>query len=109
MKISKSKNVKDVGFMEEKFIEMGKDLSDLRLRESTMMEKLETKKHKVERETARERNTTCHSGKSLYGNLIMQETIKILCYFPQGTVTTIPNEDTSIVWILSFSRIQELY
>lgn len=40
MKIAKSKNVEDVGLMEEKVIEMGKELSDLRLRESIMMEKL---------------------------------------------------------------------
>lgn len=33
MQISKSKNVEDVGLMEEKVTEMGKELSDSRLRE----------------------------------------------------------------------------
>jgi len=41
MDISKSKNVEDVGLMEEKINEMGKELSDLKLRESTMREKLQ--------------------------------------------------------------------
>lgn len=36
MKISKSKKVEDVGLMEEKLLEMGKDLSDLMDREYTM-------------------------------------------------------------------------
>jgi len=33
MKISRSENVEYVGLMEDKFIEMGKELSDLRLRD----------------------------------------------------------------------------
>lgn len=40
MKITKSKNVEDLGLMEEKVIEMGKYLSDLRMREFMMKEKL---------------------------------------------------------------------
>jgi len=40
MKFSKSKNVEDVDLMEEKFTKMGKELIDLRLRESIMREKL---------------------------------------------------------------------
>jgi len=40
MQISKYRNVEDVGPMEEKVIEMGKELSDLRLRKSIMKEKL---------------------------------------------------------------------
>ena len=35
--------MEDVGLMEERVIEMGKELSDLRLRESTMKEKLHAK------------------------------------------------------------------
>lgn len=38
MQIAKYINVEDVGLMEEKITEMGKDLSDLRLRESIMRE-----------------------------------------------------------------------
>lgn len=41
MQIDKSKNVENVGLMEEKVIEMGKELSDLRVRESIMKEKLQ--------------------------------------------------------------------
>lgn len=41
MQISKSKEVEDVGLMEEKFIEMRKDLSELRMRESIMKEHLQ--------------------------------------------------------------------
>lgn len=40
MQIVKSKNVDGVGFMEEKLIEMGMELSDLRLRESILKDKL---------------------------------------------------------------------
>lgn len=38
MKISKSIDVEDVGLMEEKLSEMGKDLADVRLRESVLRE-----------------------------------------------------------------------
>jgi len=38
MQISKSKNVEVVGLMEEKITKMGKELSDLKLRKSTMRE-----------------------------------------------------------------------
>lgn len=40
MQIAKSNNVEDVGLMEEKVTEMGKELSDLRLRESIMRKQL---------------------------------------------------------------------
>jgi len=64
MKFLKSKNVEYVGLMEEKLIEMGKELSYFRLMESIMKQKLLAEKHKGEREVARERNTACHHGKS---------------------------------------------
>ena len=40
MQIGKSKTVEDVGLMEEKFIEMRKELSELRMRESIMRKHL---------------------------------------------------------------------
>jgi len=43
MKIAKSKNVEDVGLMEEKVTKTGKELSDFRMRESIMKEKLQAK------------------------------------------------------------------
>ena len=42
MHIAKSKNVEDVGLMEERLIEMGKELGDVRLRESMVKDKLQT-------------------------------------------------------------------
>lgn len=43
MQIAKSNNVEDVGPFEENVIKMGKELSDLRLREFIMKEKLDAK------------------------------------------------------------------
>jgi len=40
MQVSKSRNVADVGLMEENTNGMGKELSDLKLRDSTMREKI---------------------------------------------------------------------
>ena len=40
MWIMKYKNIQDVGLMEEKLNEMGKELNDLKLRESIMREQL---------------------------------------------------------------------
>lgn len=56
MKIAKSKNVEDVGLMEEKFVEMGKELSDLRMRESMMKEKLQAQNTRL-REKLQEKET----------------------------------------------------
>ena len=41
MQISKSRNVEDVGIMEEKLTEMGRDLADIRLREEMLREQLQ--------------------------------------------------------------------
>lgn len=41
MQIDKSQKVEDVGLMEEKVLEMSKELSELRIRESTMKEQLQ--------------------------------------------------------------------
>ena len=41
MQIAKSKKVEDVGFIGEKVLEMGKKLSELREKESTMREQLQ--------------------------------------------------------------------
>jgi len=43
MQITKSKGVEDIGHMEEKLKEMGRELSGLRDRETTMRNQLETK------------------------------------------------------------------
>lgn len=52
MKIAKSKKLEDMGLMEEKEKQMGKELDDLRLKESIMKEKLqlENKKFKEPKE-----------------------------------------------------------
>ena len=42
MQIAKSKGVEDIGHMEEKLMEMGKELSSLRDREAIMKNQLET-------------------------------------------------------------------
>ena len=41
MHISKSKNVDDVGLIEERIFEMGKELADVRLKKSVLKEKLQ--------------------------------------------------------------------
>jgi len=44
MKISKSKKVEDVGHMEEKLLDMGRELSELRDREHIMRSQLQAQK-----------------------------------------------------------------
>lgn len=43
MKISKSKNVEDVGHMEEKLLDMGRELSEIRDRERVIKSQLKAK------------------------------------------------------------------
>lgn len=43
MQIAKSKKVEDVGLMEEKILEMGKELNELRDKEYTMKTQLQEK------------------------------------------------------------------
>jgi len=45
MQITKSKRVEDIGHMEEKLKEMGRELSGLRDREAIMRNQLGTKMH----------------------------------------------------------------
>ena len=52
MQIAKTKNVEDVGIMEEKLTEMGRYLADVRLREAVLKEKLQ----EVQAENARLNN-----------------------------------------------------
>ena len=64
MKISKSKNVEDVGLMEEKVTKIGKELSDLRLRESIMREKIHAENTRL-REKLKENETQLSTMESL--------------------------------------------
>lgn len=78
------KRVEYVGLMEKKVKEMGKELNDLRLRELLMRDEIKIKKHKARRAYSRKGDTTCHCDKFNNGTHIMQETIQIICHFPQG-------------------------
>lgn len=64
MQTAKSKSVEDVGLMEEKINEMGKELSDLKLRESTMREKLQAENTRL-KEQLQEKETKLATMESL--------------------------------------------
>ncbi len=51
MPFSKSKNVEDVGVMEEKINKMGKELSDLKMREQLQVENTRPKEQLQEKKT----------------------------------------------------------
>ena len=67
MQISKSKNVEDVGHMEEKLLEMDRELSRIRDKEWMIRSQLEAKTHMAKEVVIGKREPICHHGKPLHG------------------------------------------
>ena len=86
MQIAKSKNVEVVGLMEQRLVEMGKELSELRDKEYNKRAEFPEKI---------EGDSIGHNGNPLNGGNLMYNFIQILCTFPKIPMGVVPDQDSS--------------
>jgi len=99
MKIVKSKSVEDVGHMEEKLLDIGIELSEIRDRERVMKSKL------AEEASTRKKEPIFHYGKYLYGGTPVQDVKKVICLVPQRKMVVVSNKDPNTTSDYAFPRL----